>query len=202
MLSGGCLLPSGEFSVYCSFAFHYSLKAYLVKGICFLISCVFDLCMNTITWGSLGAFCFTDSSECMHVAIVNSSLLGYMTTPCFFATPPAPMHWVVLHHVIKGSSGINILSQVSWAHGQDFLLGHSISLCGSSSSPVTLFLVVTLRACDAFTGGVNVNRAQGLPWVTPALVEQPIPEFKALPWWSSGCDFQCRGCGFHPWLGS
>ena len=101
------------------------------------------------------------------------------------------MHWVVLHHVIKGSSVINILSQVSWAHGQDFLLHHSISLCGSSSSPVTSFLVVTLRACDALAGGVNVNREQGLSWVTPALVEQPIPAFRRLPWWSSGCDIQC-----------
>lgn len=87
------------------------------------------------------------------------------------------MHWVALHDAIKGNTAVNILGCVSWEHGQDFLLGHSISLRGSSSYPVTLVLVVTLRACDAHAGGVNANKAQGLPWATPSLVEQLIPAF-------------------------
>ena len=84
---------------------------------------------------------------------------------------------------------MNILGCVSWEHGQDFLLGRSISLRGSSSYSVTLFLVVTLRACDAHAGGVNVNKAQGLPWATTGLVEPLIPAFMLSPHWNPGPEF-------------
>lgn len=37
------------------------------------------------------------------------------------------MHLVFSHYAIKSNAAINILGHVFWAHGQDFLLGHSIS---------------------------------------------------------------------------